>query len=80
MFLAKFNCSTFFKHPKENGNGPVKRLLPASKSWRFLSNPISYGRQPDNWLFSNKTSSNVDDAFPMLLGIEPVNLLLANVR
>ncbi|XP_052193922.1 uncharacterized protein LOC127802249 [Diospyros lotus] len=78
-FPVKFSCSMFSRHASEHGSGPVRRLFPASMTVAFLRNPSSYGMQPVSRLFKNRTSRNVDDAFPMLRGMGPVNLLLARV-
>ena len=70
--------STFFKPEKLCGRIPVNEFKLASKIVTFPSNPTSAGKQPPRSLFM-KTISFRFAILPMLCGIHPSNLLLANV-
>lgn len=78
LFPEISNSSTAVNPTKLVGKRPVKEFLLASKTVTFDNFPISDGKQPPKPL-SMKTISLRFFMFPILLGIHPVNLLLAKV-
>lgn len=68
----------FFNLSRPTGNDPTKLLELTSNTFKFDNNPISSGKQPVRLLFIKINSFNVLAILPMLFGIQPVKLLLAN--
>jgi hypothetical protein len=62
---------------KHLGNTPLNEFEPTSRTVAFPSFPISDGKQPERLLFKKTNSFNVLPILPMLLGMQPVSLLLA---
>ncbi|KAG4168477.1 hypothetical protein ERO13_A12G026901v2 [Gossypium hirsutum] len=69
---------TPIKFESSCGKAPTNELKLASNTVRFLSEPTSGGKQPPRSLFMKIISSKFS-ILPMLCGIQPLNLLLANV-
>jgi hypothetical protein len=76
--LCAISSSSTLESPlKDFGKIPVNVLEAMSKTVTFPSKPISAGKHPVRSLFRKTISFNVPAIFPMLLGMQPLRLLLA---
>lgn len=78
LFCVRSNLSTLFNPDKLSGKVPTKELEAAFRTVTLVSVPISDGKQPPSLLLAKTISFNVLDIFPMVLGMQPWNLLFAN--
>jgi hypothetical protein len=78
LLSARSKSSTFFSPAKLDGKIPVNPLWLASNTVTLPSSPISAGKQPPRSLPIKMTSFKLV-ILPMLCGMQPVNLLFANV-
>lgn len=72
------NVRILSKLEKLCGTLPWNKLELASKTLKFLSDPISYGKHPDSLLFESIISFKLY-MLPIDRGMQPLKLLLANV-
>lgn len=77
MLWATSSCSTLTIAPMLLGRDPTNLLKLASNTVKFLSFPISGGRQAVRLLLSTMISFRVPAILPMLEGKHPLKLLLA---
>lgn len=76
ILCATLSCSRLTISPILSGKGPINSLKLTSKTVKFLSIPISSGKQDLKPLFMRMISSR-PDMLPRLEGTHPWNLLLA---
>lgn len=78
LLCATFNCSKLSICPIDSGNGPTSSLKLTSKTFKFLSNPISGGKHVFKPTFTRIISSKVPAIFDKLEGRQPLSSLFAN--
>jgi len=77
MLFEISKVSTCCRYSKPSGRSPINLLLLTSIMIVPFNSVISSGKQPEKTLFEKRTSSIVLPILPMLVGMHPVNLLLA---
>jgi hypothetical protein len=77
MLFSISKVSTCCRYSRPSGRSPINSLLLRSITFVPFKSVISSGKQPEKRLFEKRTSSNVFPILPMLVGMHPVNLLLA---
>ena len=78
-FLKRYKVVKFLKFPMDGGMGPMRLLMPNSRSLSDVNDPISWGMEPES-SFSERYKVVKFLKFPMDGGIGPVRLLVDKSR